>query len=150
MPESKNRRSNGKQVNGRAPVQPSKRDTFIKEAQGIKQNCLDLIASSANIKELIKAAHENPEVKIDEQVVGTLANTLANDLRALQIELNNIDKDCTAELNSITKKTDDIEVMNITVSVGSRYQQWQDRFVNVTGPTLEQLTELCAGDLGEE
>ena len=26
----------------------------------------------------------------------------------------------------------------------------KDRFVNVTGPTMEQITELCAGDLGEE
>jgi len=149
MPESSNRRKNGKVVAGRAPVQPSKRDTFIKEANDVKMTCIGLIRSTANVKELIKAAHESPEVTLDEEAVGKLANTLARDLNALQIELNNIDKECTAEINGITKKTDDIDVMNITVNVASRYQQWQDRFVNVTGPTLEQITELCAGNIEE-
>ena len=149
MPESNNKRKNGKVPVKQVAKKASKRDTFIAEAKDIRAACLGLIGNSAQIKELIIAAKSNPEVKLDEVAVGALANTLARDLNALKIELDNIDKQCMSEIDAIDKKTSDIEVMNITISVGSRYQQWQDRFINLTAPTMEQITELCAGNLGE-
>ena len=145
MPESNNKIKNGKKATQGIAPGVSRRDQFLNEAAGIRAACLQLIASSANISVLIKAAKDNPDVQLDEAKVGALANTLANDLKVLKIELDNLVASCDANIREITHTTDELTVMDITVKVGQRYQNWQDRFINLTAPTLEEITELCGG-----
>ena len=53
MPESNNKRKNGKVPVKQVAKKASKRDTFIAEAKDIRAACLGLIGNSAQIKELI-------------------------------------------------------------------------------------------------
>lgn len=143
MPVTKNTRKNGKQVKYTPPKKPSQREVFIAEAKQIRVACLGLIANCAQISQIVKAAHANPEVVLDEEKVGALSTTLAKDLSTLKGELDTIDTRSNAAIDAITDKTDDIEVMNITIQVANDYQNWQDRLSQVAGPVMEQITELC-------
>lgn len=146
MPESNNKRKNGKIPTNKVPQGESKRDQFLREANDIRTACLQLIGSaSSGMSSLIKAAHADTTIKLDESKVGALADRLANDLSALKIELDNIVAQSDTEIKTLTHNTDEIQVMNVTVEVAQRYNTWQDRFVNLTGPTMEEITELCGG-----
>jgi hypothetical protein len=147
MPVSNDKRKNGKVVPYQAPPEKSKRDQFIAEANAIKIACLGLITNCANVSGIIKAASACDELKLDEPRVGKLANSLGNDLKTLKGELDSIDSACNSRLSVITAKTDDIDVMNITVQIGTEYQNWQDRFIQITSPVMEEITELCTGEI---
>lgn len=146
MPVSKNTRKNGKVVPYKVPVEPSKRDQFIAEAKNIKAGCLGLIANCANVGQIIQAAKASPDIKLDEPRVGKLAMSLADDLKTLQAELNVIDVDSDKTLSVVTNSTDEIEVMNLTIQIGTAYQNWQERFLQITGPTMEEIVDLCTGE----
>ena len=146
MPVSKNIRKNGKSVSGKVPAKLSRGAQFIKEAREIQSACRNLIANSANVGKLVAAAEANPEITLDHSVMTPLISTLNTDLRKLKEELATIDATVESNFASINSKTDDIEVMTITVDAGNSYQAWQERFLQITAPVLEQITNICTGE----
>lgn len=142
MPKSHNKRKNGK-VAPKAQ-KPTRRQQFIDEQAAIYQSCLNLVAATSNgPAELIRNAAVVHGDKLNLDVLRTKSQALAADIRKLQSELMIIKSESDVEIGRINSKTDDLDVMTITVNVGNRYDSWMQRFTQITGPTVADITGLC-------
>lgn len=142
MPVSSNKRKNG-QVKA-APPKPSKRDQFIAEQEAIYNSCVQLVATTTNnTAALIRNAAAVHKDKLDLDAIRPKSQALADDVGKLNDELKQIRAESEKEINQLTRKTDELEVMTVTVNVGNRYDNWQQRFLQVTGPLIADITGLC-------
>ena len=133
--QSKPTRSYPEPPKGSKRWREQQREKILNDLNELDRKCQNMIAHAAELtpylqnKELVNAG--------DKEQISTQAQILSRDLKNIRHELELIRAARPRDIDP-----EDPEDISLTLDIGQRYENWQNRYLEVLMPTITRLNDL--------